>query len=111
MNPFYNEMLVVREQYGTWGMRYFDLARNEEVKMESLDIPEYTKEVRTFCFNEDQSILVLVQQTNAYVFDFKAKKLLHNFGIEHTVKTCGIKFAGEKIGVRTDYGCFSLYHI
>lgn len=106
-----NNLLIIQEQYGTWGMRYFDLSDNKEIKIDGLKIPEYTQEVRTFCFNADQSKLVLVQQTNAYVFDFNAKKLLHSFEIEHVVKTCKIKFVEDKLGVRTDYGCFSIYNV
>ncbi|MDR1317699.1 MAG: hypothetical protein LBK13_12585 [Spirochaetales bacterium] len=106
-----NNLLVVQEKYGTWGMRYFDVSGNKEIKIGGIEIPEYTKTVNSFCFNADQSKLVLVQRTNAHVFDFNAKKLLHSFGIEHTVKTCTIKFAGDKLGVKTDYGCFSIYNI
>lgn len=104
-----NQLLVVRERYGTWGMRYFDLVMNQEIKLKELEIPEYTKDVNAFCFNKDQTKLVLVQRTNAYVFDFINKKELHHFKIEHVIKSCEIKFIGEQLGVRTDYGCFSLY--
>jgi len=104
-------LLVVREQYGTWGMRYFDLSASKEIKIGSLEIPEYSKDVNAFCFNADQSKLVLVQRARAHVFDFNARKLLHSFEIEHVVKSCNIKFVGEKLGVRTDYGCFSIYSV
>lgn len=106
-----NKLLAFREHYGTWGMRYFELSNCKEVKIDSIEIPEYTKEVNAFCFNEDQSKLVLVQRTTAYVFDFNTKKVLHSFKIEHVVKTCNIKFIGERLGIRTDYGCFSLYNV
>ncbi len=106
-----NQLLVCREHYGTWGMRYFELSSSKEIKMDKLEIPEYTKEVNAFCFNADQSKLVLVQRTTAYVFDYNTKSFLHSFKIEHVVKTCHINFVGEKLGVRTDYGCFSLYHV
>lgn len=106
-----NKFLVVREQYGTWGMRYFDLSTNEEIEMKELEIPEFTKEVNAFCFNTDQTKLVLLQRVTAYVFDFTNKKLLSSFKIEHLGKKCEIKFVGEKLGVRTDYGCFSLYKV
>ena len=106
-----NKLLVVREQYGTWGMRYFDLDTNEEIQIKEIESPEYTKEVNAFCFNTDQTKLVLLQRADAHVFDFINKKLLHSFKIEHLVKKCEIKFVGEKIGVRTDYGCFSIYNV
>ena len=106
-----NKLLVVREQYGTWGMRYFDLSTNEEVQIKEIEIPEYTKDVNAFCFNADQTKLILLQRADAHVFDFVNKKLLHSFKIEHLVKTCKIKFVGEKLGLRTDYGCFSIYNV
>ena len=106
-----NNLLVVQEHYGTWGMRYFDLSDNKEIKIAGIEIPEYSKNVSAFCFNADQSKLVLVQQMNAHVFDFNAKKMSHSFEIEHVVKTSGIKFVGDKLGVRTDYGCFSIYNV
>lgn len=106
-----NKLLVVREQYGTWGMRYFDLSTNEEIQMKEIEIPEYTKDVNAFCFNADQTKLVLLQRADVHVFDFTNKILLHSFKIEHLVKTCEIKFVGEKLGVRTDYGCFSIYNV
>lgn len=106
-----NELLVVRERYGTWGMRYFDLTTNQEIELKELEIPEYTKDVNAFCFNADQTKLVLLQRADAHVFDFVNKKLLNSFKIEHLVKKCEIKFVGEKLGVRTDYGCFSLYNV
>ena len=106
-----NNLLVIQEYYGTRGMRYFDLSDNKEIKIDGFKMPEYTQDVSTFCFNADQSKLVLVQRTTAYVFDFNARKLLHSFEIEHTVKTCKIKFVGDKLGVRTDYGCFSIYNV
>ena len=106
-----NNLLVIQEQHGTWRMRYFDLTSNSEIEFKGLEIPEYTKEVRNFCFNADYSKLVLVQRTTAYVYDFNAKTFLHSFDLQHVVKTCNIKFVGEKLGVRSDYGCFSIYNV
>lgn len=106
-----NKLLVVREQYGTWGMRYFDLAKNEEIQIKELEIPESTKDVNAFCFNVDQTKLVLLQRGDAHVFDFTNKKLLSSFKIAHLIRKCEIKFIGEKLGVRTDYGCFSIYKV
>lgn len=106
-----NKLLVVRERYGTLGMRYFDLSTNKETLMKEIEIPEYTKDVNAFCFNDDRTKLVLLHRGDAHVFDFLNKKLLNSFKIEHLVKKCEIKFVGEKLGVRTDYGCFSLYNV
>ncbi len=106
-----NKILAMRETYGGWRMRWFDLSTGGEVQYPGLEVPEYTKDVGRFCFNADRSKLVLVHQTGAYVYDFHAKKLLHRFEIEHVVKTCNIKFIGDRLGVRTDYGCFSIYNV
>lgn len=105
------KLLVIREKFGEWKVGYFDLETNQEVKFETLEIPEYTKQVNSFCFNSDQSKLVLVQRSTAYVFDFIHKKLLHSFKIYHCVKRANVKFVGDILGVRTDYGCFSLYNV
>jgi len=106
-----NDLLVVKEDYGTWGMRYFDLTTNKEIKIEELEIPEYIKEVDAFCFNPTQSKLVLRQYNRTHVFDFIKRELLHSFEIKHMVKTCKMKFIGDRLGVRTDYGCFSIYNV
>ena len=71
----------------------------------------FPKDVNAFCFNADQTKLVLLLRAGVHVFDFVNKKLLNSFKIEHLVKKCEIKFVGEKLGVRTDYGCFSLYNV
>ena len=107
-----NTLLVIREEYATtWGMRYFDLTSNKEISIKELEIPAYSKDVNIFCFNNDQTKLVLLQRANVYVFDFINKKLLHSFKIEHFVKKCKVEFIEENLGVRTDYGCFSIYKI
>lgn len=106
-----NKLLIIREHYGSWGMRYFDLNTNNEILIDELQPKAYTKEVNTFCFNHDQSKMVLVQTCNAYVFDFNEKKFLYSFAIAHTVKTCSVKFINNLLAVRSDYGCFSLYKV
>ena len=104
-------LLVIKEQYGTWGVRYFDLVTTTEIEFPTLNAFSHSKEVDSFCFNEDQSKLVMVKRTNAYIFDFSNKQLLHTFKIDHCVKNAKPKFIGELLGFRTDYGCFSLYKV
>lgn len=106
-----NQLLIIREQYGSWGMRYFDLDTKCELKIPALEIPEYTKDVNGFCFNKDQSILVIRQLFTVHVFDFINKKHIHQFKIEHLVKKAELKFVEGQLGVRTDYGCFSIYNV
>ncbi|WP_147321930.1 hypothetical protein [Mucilaginibacter conchicola] len=106
-----SRLLIVREEYGRWGMRYFDTDTFTEIAFNELEVPEYTKEVNGFCLNANQSKLVLIQRSWVYVYDFVGKKLLHKFKADHVVKTLKAKFAGELLGIRSDYGCFSLYAV
>jgi uncharacterized protein YhfF len=103
--------LAINEATGDRRMRYFEVATGTELTYESLDIPSWSKDVQHFVFNADQSKLVLLQRTNAYVFDFKNKVLQHHFKINHCVKTARSKFIGDLLAFRTDYGCFSLYRV
>ena len=52
-----NNMPVVRDEYGTWRVHYFELSTSKEIEMKNLEIPNYSKDVHTFCFNADQSKL------------------------------------------------------
>ncbi len=104
------KILVVKEYYPK-PLRFFNLKDGKQIEYPSLDIPEYTKEVNDFCFNNDQSKLVVRQGQTVYIFDFINKKKIGSFKIAHMVKTAKIKFIGEDLGVRTDYGCFSLYKV
>jgi len=107
-----NKLLVTREHYGSWGMRYFDLSNNNEIKIEGLAIPAYSYILMDFCFNKDQSKLVIIDRTSVvYIYDFENKKFLYSFKIQHSVQRSEIKFIGENLAVRTDYGCFSIYTI
>lgn len=103
--------LVIREQYGKWCLHFFDVDKGAELAYPELSVPEYSPTIFSFCFNEDESILVQLHLTNAYVFDYANKKLLYSFPIEHCVKKAEAKFIDNQLGVRTDYGCFSLYNI
>lgn len=106
-----DNLLVAKEQNGTYGMRYFDLKTNTEVEFKTLELPSYSKNLTAFCLNSDQSILALIQDTTAYIYNFSDKKYLFSFEIDHAIKTVNPKFIGDKLGIRTDYGCFSLYSI
>ncbi|MDR1451691.1 MAG: hypothetical protein LBI57_05100 [Helicobacteraceae bacterium] len=106
-----DKILAVREQYGAWKMYYYNIETGKEIEYKKLEIPEYTKEVNNFCFNKSQTKLVLTQRNNIYVYDFIKKELLHSFKIMHSVKTIYPKFVGEQLGIRTDYGCFSIYNV
>lgn len=104
-------LLVLREHWGKWNVRYIDLTTDREIEFEGLALPSHTQEAQGFCFNADQSRLAIVQRTTAYIFDFTQKKFLHSFKIDHAVKTVKPKFINDYLGLRTDYGCFSLYTV
>jgi hypothetical protein len=106
-----DKTLAIREQYGLWKMYYFDIDTGKEIQYKTLDIPEYTKEVNNFCFNKAQTKLVLTQRKNIHIYDFNKKEIIQSFKIMHSVKTIFPKFIGEQLGIRTDYGCFSIYNI
>jgi len=61
--------------------------------------------------DERESKLILSQGNWVYIYDYQNKKYLDSFKIEHAVKTISIKFIDDDLGVRTDYGCFSLYKV
>lgn len=100
--------IVVHERYNH--LHFFNVATGQAVFYEGLTIPGYTKDLRHFCFNKDQSLLVCQQRTTAFVFDFINKQFLYSFPIQHCVKSAQIKFIDTRqLGARTDYGCFSIY--
>ncbi|NDV66657.1 WGR domain-containing protein [Bacteroides sp. 224] len=106
-----DRVLMVCERYGSWSTHFFDVATGAKLDYPELAIPEYSTQVDCFCFNADQSILVQTQRHRAYVYNFKERKFLYSFALEHCVKTAHVQFVGDMLGVRTDYGCFSLYHL
>ncbi|MDJ1501528.1 hypothetical protein [Xanthocytophaga agilis] len=107
-----NDTILVVRSYGwPWSIRYFDLVNGNELAMSELQIPSHSQQASWFCFNGDQSKLVIVQNKKAFVFDFLNKTFLYNFQIEHSVKTARPKFVNDLLGFRTDYGCFSLYQV
>lgn len=107
-----NSQLIVQELYDGSQLHFFELATGEEVNYESLALPGYSQDISGCCINADNSLLVCRQRTEAFVFDFAAKTFLYSFPLHHCVKTAQIQFVDERIlGVRTDYGCFSLYQL
>jgi hypothetical protein len=101
--------IILREEYGAWKVYFYDVETGSKVDYKSLDIPAYTKEVNEFCLDGKQEKLALRQRDRIHVFDFVNKKLIGSFNAAHMVKTARMRFAGDQLGIRTDYGCFSLY--
>jgi hypothetical protein len=105
-----DKTLILKQTYHK-PLIYIDIDKNEELKYSDLEIPEYFKGVVDFCLNKDKSKLILSQGNKAHIYDFQNKKYLDSFTIEHSIKTANIKFIDDYLGVRTDYGCFSLYKV
>ncbi|MDR2919365.1 MAG: hypothetical protein LBV72_08390 [Tannerella sp.] len=107
-----DKTLVVQESHGKWRIRYFNVETGEEIRYKGLIVPAYSKDTTGFCFNEDESLMVQQDNRWVYVFDYRLKKHLYTFELEHCVKRANVKFIDKNtLGVRTDYGCFSLYRI
>ncbi len=100
LKPRYNKPLI-----------YIDIDNEKPLRYTNLEINEYIKDVDDYCLNQEESILVLLQRNNVYVYNFKKKEFLTTFKIEHMVRRAKIKFINNDLGVRTDYGCFSIYKI
>ena len=69
---------------------------------------EYLR-VSEFCV--DTGKLVVIDQNRGYIADLKSGNAMAEFTLDHVVKNCEAKFINDKLAVRTDYGCFSLYEI
>jgi hypothetical protein len=98
--------LVVHARWERDLLLFFEVATGRGLSFPGLALPNTPQD---FCFNSDQSRLVVLHRDTAWVYDFTRQKLLHHFHLYHTVKRAHARFVGEALGVRTDYGCFSLY--
>lgn len=107
-----DRILVIQETHGKGRIRYFNTATDEELTFEGLELPAYSKNTTNFCFNVDESLMIQQNGWWMYVFDFKKKRHLYEFKLEHCGRFSRIKFIDyNTLGVSTDYGCFSLYKI
>ncbi len=109
----FDNILVALEQYESWGVRFFDLKKKEEIITPFVEgtLAARGGIIDTFCFNRKQDKFAVLNRKEIHIYDFRKKSLLHSFKAEHMVKTGEISFVGDKLGVRTDYGCLSLYEV
>ncbi len=105
-----DKILILKPRYNK-PLIYIDIDKEKPLRYTNLEINEYMKDVDDYCLNQDESILVLLQRDNVYVYNFKKKEFLTSFKIEHMVRRAKIRFINNDLGVRTDYGCFSIYKI
>ncbi|KAA2242980.1 hypothetical protein F0L74_10690 [Chitinophaga agrisoli] len=104
--------LIIRETYGSWGIRFYSLDTLQEIKAGAFIPPGYSKDILDFAINEEETLLVLEQRSGrSYVYNLQTAALLYEMKLDHCVKNAEIRFVKDLLGVRTDYGCFSLYRI
>lgn len=105
-----NKMVVFIDMEGYWNVRFFSLETQQELFFKDIQIPPY-EYAFYFAFNSDNSKLAITYRNTVKIFDFQTQQFLHEFQFEHSIKKASIKFVGDLLGVRTDYGFFSLYRV
>ena len=101
-----NETLLVR-QYLENKLFCLDIKSAKVTKQ--LWIKDEYLRVSEFCVEAGK--LVVIDQSRAYSVDLQSGDVMAEFTLDHVVKSCEAKFIDDKLAVRTDYGCFSLYEI
>ncbi|MCR5890974.1 hypothetical protein LRS06_24945 [Hymenobacter sp. J193] len=104
-----DQLLLLLELHGTGRLRCFDLAQHAEVNFTLFRGEDGPSWVKTCCLNADQSRLAVLNGSWVELFDTATRQLVHRFRLRHCVKTARLRFIGNTLGARTDYGCFSLY--
>ena len=64
-----------------------------------------------YCLNADQTRLAVLRGSWVELFEVASRQLVRRFRLSHCVKNAELRFVGEALGARTDYGCFSLYRV
>ena len=103
-----NEILLVRK-YLENKLFCLDI-KSAKVTKQTWIKDEYLR-VSEFCIDAVAGKLVVIDQSRAYAVDLQSGNAMAEFTLDHIVKSCEAKFIDGKLGVRTDYGCFSLYEI
>lgn len=101
--------IIVLEREGRWRIYFFSLENFKEIEYPDMGIPML--QISSFCLNKDQSILIVVQGSNVYIFDFKNKRKLHHFRVDHYCRHSTVKFINNLLGLRDDGGLFRIYKI
>lgn len=108
---FSQKHLIIKDLPTSQTLKFYDLQTLDLVKIKGLEIPEKFPQVVGFCVSPDGRYLVQRHYLSAYVFDLQEEKFLFSFKIGHLVKSCKMQFLEAGLGIRTDYGCFSVYKI
>jgi hypothetical protein len=101
--------LLAKEQYGRWGLHCFDM----ETAAPRADWPALGDLANSdFALDPSGERLAVAHRGHIEVFEFATMKSLLRFAVDHVIKRCTIAWIGnDAIGVRTDYGCASLYAV
>jgi hypothetical protein len=106
-----DQFLLVLELHNNGQLHCFEVAQGTEIDLDLAGSENHPGWVQGYCFDAEQSRLVLLRGTWVEVYEVADWRLLQRFRLRHCVKTARLRFVGEDLGVRTDYGCFSLYRM
>jgi len=104
-----DQLLLLLELHGN-RLRCFEVAQRQEVEL-PLRGGEDWPAAQACCLNADQSRLAVLKGTWVELYDGASWQCLQRFRLAHCVKTAKLRFMDDALGVRTDYGCFSLYRV
>jgi len=101
--------LLALEQYGSWALHCFDLASNAPLADWSA-LGDMSR--ADFAIDPNGKFVAIARRGMLEVIALASLKNVQRFPIDHMVKSCAIAWTGANtIGVRTDYGCLSLYYV
>jgi len=101
--------LLAQERYGGWTLLCFDT----ETGAPRGGWPAFGDLSNgDFALDPSGRRMAVAHGGHVEVFDFATMKRLLRFPVEHVVRRCRIAWVGDDtLGVRTDYGCASLYAV
>ena len=104
---FLDENTLLLRQYLENKLLSLDIRSAEETKQPWIK----DESIRASEFCVEAGKLVVIDQSRGYAINLKSGNAMAEFTLDHVVKSCEAKFIDDKLAVRTDYGCFSLYEI
>jgi len=102
------ELLIGLGQYGPWGPLFFDI-KTQKLVDSPFALPALVDGSVYFTIDTEKPRLALASADEIHIFDTQSYLHTQTIKLEHVVKRVQACFFGEKIAVRTDYGCLSLY--
>ena len=101
--------LLVQEGYGKWAL----LALDMQSRSPRADWPTLNELGQgDFALSPSGTQLAVSRRDRISVYDMATMQLRMQFVADHVVKRCALTWLGEHtLGLRTDYGCASLYAV